>query len=469
MALSFDLGRAIHEILSHEIGMSGSPRALLAYLMDLLYYGDFRIIEQAAVLSEFDHTNLVGIRGGSGHGGLLLSAAIPGQAPIDDMAWTETEEDPFCPTERDGALYAYGAAGPRVDLICKILAAASIPREALKLPVVVAGLFGPDARIGGAMYLLDSGLCIPRWALIGEGTQLQLINAHRGHLQLRFEVELLHERPKAEGARRFEVEVVGRAAHAANPGLGRNAIDIALDTIQRLREQGHGFTVHNLRADGYRDRVPDSCRFELVTHEPHWFPTGPGLRMRVLTDAEPSRPIDGALSVWQGLVTRLHELFRWTAPDTAPDFMPSTPIYSLVAVSVTDDALTLELDYRTLPGQRVEQLVADVKSLSRRSTSPGRRIEVDVERNLLPMDGPDHSELIEAATDCLRQVGIPPVLTPWSGNAEGWIFQAAGVETLLFGPGDSLGQSFRPNESVPLIHIERTAAFYQRIIRQLCC
>lgn len=478
--------RAVHEILSHEVGLTGSPRTLIAYLMDLLYYADFRIVEQAAAFSDVDHTNLVAVRAGSDtasrHGGLLLCASIPQQTPVDDFLWTSTEEDPFCPQEHDGLLFGYGAAGARVDLMCKIIAAARVQDEELKRPLIVAGLFGPEARVGGAMYLLDSGLCYPQWALVGEGTDLQLVNAHRGQLNLRFALELLGDRPARTGTsggaanRRFRIQVSGAAAHSANPSLGRNALNLALETIRRFRLTGHGFSVHNLRADTYSDVIPAACSFELETREPDWVPAAPGLHVRALpaddsgdVRTEPSRSLDGALGVWDELVTRLHELFRWTAPDTAPDFMPSTPIYSLVGASVSADALILDLDYRTLPGQRVEQLVRDVEALSRRISGPGRRIQVSVERNLLPMDGPDTSELIEAASDCLRQVGIPPVITPWAGNAEGWIFAAAGVETLLFGPGNSLGQAYRPNEHVPLIHLERTVAFYERMIRQLCC
>ncbi len=467
MGLSFDLRRAIHEVLAHDTGVSGSPRELLAYLMDLLYYGDFRIIEQAAAFSDSDHTNLVGIRG-SGFGGLLLCSSVPALGPVDPTLWTETEEDPFNATERDGLLFGLGAASPKIDLICKILAAASVDPETLRKPVTIAGLFGPDARIGGAMYLIDSGVCVPQWAVIGEPTDLEIVTAHRGQLVLQMEVELPTEVHRSAG-RVFRVEVQGEPSHAANPNLGRNAIDLALRTIARFRNQGAGFTTHRMRGGGQNGAIPAYCAFDIHTESTDWIPCGPYLTVESVSDPGLlGAPLDRAIDTWQRFLMHLHELFRWTAPDTAPDFLPSTPIYSLALAETHPETLSLSLDYRTLPGQRTEQLVRDVEALARRMSEPGARIAVDVERNLLPMDGSQSSSLVSAASECLAEIGVPPVISTYSGYAEGWIFNASGVETVLFGPGSALGQAFRPNEYTPMLHVERATAFYEKLIRKLC-
>ncbi len=468
MALSFDLRRAVHEVLSHDTGTSGSPRDLLAYLMDLLYYADFRIIEQAAAFSDSDHTNLVGIRGPGAYGGLLLCSSVPSVGAVDSELWGETEEDPFNATERDGLLFGLGAASAKVDLICKILAAASVDADSLKSPVVIAGLFGEDARVGGAMYLMDSGICIPQWAVIGEPTALELVTAHRGQLVMQAAVEL-PQQAAPTGGRVFRIEVHGEAAHAANPSLGRNAIDLALRTIARFRTRGAGFTTHRLHGGGQRGCVPAACTFDLHTDSTDWLPSGPYLTVESLEDSgDLGPPLDRAIDNWQHFLTRLHELFRWTAPDTAPDFLPSTPIYSLSAAFTAEDSLWLGLDYRTLPGQRTEQLVRDVEALARRMSEPGVRITIDVERNLLPMDASEDSSLVQAARECLSAVGVPPVVSTYSGYAEGWIFHASGVETMLFGPGMALAQAHRPNEYTPLVHLERATAFYEKLIRRLC-
>ena len=468
MSLSFDLRRAVHEVLSFDTSPGGSNRQLLGYLMDLLYYGDFRIVEQAAALTDSDQANLVGTRGPGALGGLLLCASMETPAVVDPSRWTETEEDPFNPTERDGLIFALGATSGKVDLVCKILAAASIEASDLVRPVVVAGLFGRESRVGGAMYLLDSGICHPEWAVVGEPTNLELVRAHRGYVVLRVDVQAP---PPASpgGGRAFRIEVAGESAHSTTPSLGANAIDIAFQTVRRWRAEGHDLTVHGLSGGDSINRVPGHCTFVLRTGSADWRPSGPRLVVEAISADACGPAQDPSIARWEAFMARLHELFRWTAPDTAPDFLPATPIYNLARVQPREDGLTFWLDYRTLPGQRTAELVRDVEILARRESRDGASVVAEVERNLLPMDGSPDSPLLRAARASLREVGIPPVVGTYPGYAEGWIFDAARIDTVVFGPGYPGGVSHRPNEYTILRHLEKATAFYERLIRRLCC
>ena len=70
--------------------------------------------------------------------------------------------------------------------------------------------------------------------------------------------------------------------------------------------------------------------------------------------------------------------------------------------------------------------------------------------------------------EALRECGIPPVVNTYSGHVEGWIFDAAQIETVVFGPGPILQNAFRPNEYTLTQHLSRATAFYERVIRKLC-
>lgn len=471
MALSFDLRRAVHEVLALDARPMARTRDLLGYLMDLLYYGEFRIVEQAGALSGEDQTNLVGMRGPPHEeGGLLLCSSLETPGPFERSLWTETEEDPFNPTERDGLLFALGAAGGKVDLVCKILAVANIEREALRLPVYIAGFLGDDTRVSGAMQLLDSGICRPSWALVGEPTNLEVVTAHRGLLVLQADVEASTPAPAARTGRTYRIEALGESAHSATPHLGRNAIDLAFRSIRRMRRSGGRFSVHRMRGGEAHGRVPSRC--ELLVHVPDddFVPSGPHLVIEGIDTPDVLGPsLDNALGIWDRFMAQLHELFRWTTPD-APEFLPATPLYNLGRVETDPSGvLRLWLDYRTLPGERTEAVLRDVEGLARRIGDGGGSIRLEVERNLLPMSGGRDGELVRSARDALREVGVPPVVGSYPGYAEGWIFDAARIETAVFGPGSALGVAHRPNEHVPLIHLERAAAFYERVIRKLCC
>lgn len=473
MALSFDLRRAVREVLSHDTGAPGGQRELLTYLMDLLYYGDFRIVEQAASFSDDDHTNLVGMRRG-GEGGLLLCTAIARHGFEDPSPWTATEEDPYNPTERDGMLYGLGAVGGRLDLVCKVLAASNVERESLTRPVTIAGLFGPDARVGGAMYLLDSGICAPEYALVGEPTGLELVRAHRGYLLLQLDIEVAEsEWTPPPAARAFRLEMFGERAASCVQSTGSNALERALRIITCFRRRGHRFTVHDLRCRTTIDELPERCRFTLVTEEQGWLPTARQMSVeRLEAIPEPEKlgpPVDAALESWGRLRVEMHELFRWSAPESAQDFLPRTPLYALVgAERSAARTLRLWLDYRTLPGERSEQLVRDIEMLARRYSDRRHRFLVSVERSLLPMDGDGDSPLIGHARSALQEIGITPVVSTHNRCTEGWILSAARVDTLLFGPG-LVSAGNRPNEHNLTQHLERATAFYERIIRKLCC
>lgn len=473
MALSFDLRRAVRQVLSYyEPERIGNPRELLVYLMDLLDYGDFRIVEQAASFGTGEHTNLIGLRGPQmAGGGLLLCSSVGDWGRTPPSLWTETEEDPYNPTERDGLLFAAGAVSGKIDLVCKILAASSVEPESLRRPLIVAGLFGTDARVGGAMYLLDSGLCAPEWALIGEPTDLALVAAHRGYLVLRFDLEIgtAGAQTSTSGVHRtFKVDVLGSAAHSAMPSLGRNAVGRAFEIVSQLQAGPVPFTTHRIAGGGTPENIPDRCSLYLRTTDPGWLPCGRDLVVEEVGDPpELGPPLDDAINTWTSIRAQLHELFRWSAPDTAPDFVPSSPIHSVMEADTASDRLQVWLEYRTLPGQRTEDLIRDVDALTRRS--PGVPASVSVERNLLPFDGDPDSRLARRCKRALRDLSLPAVVGTYPGTAEAWIFGAAGIDTLLFGPGNALATRFRPNEHVLMRQVECAAAFYERLIRRLCC
>ncbi|MFT5431532.1 MAG: acetylornithine deacetylase/succinyl-diaminopimelate desuccinylase-like protein [Myxococcota bacterium] len=465
MSLDSDIRRSVIEVLSARA--TATSRGLIVYLMDLLDHADFRIVEQASSFSNSSGTNLVGLRGPPGSGGLLLCSSIVEREPRHPELWQVTEEDPYNPTELDGLLYGYGTTGGKVDLVCRILAASRVDVAELKKPLIVAGLFGDEARIGGAMHLLDSGICSPQWALVGEATNLELVTAHRGYLLLEVASDL-QPSPAAPSAksRCFRVETQGLSAHSAASTLGRNAIECALAQIGSWRLLGVPFTVHSLTGGGRPGVVPERCSFVVQT-EADWWPTGPNLVVETTERADYGPPLDAALEQWRDFRSRLHELFRWTAPE-APDFSPSSPIHAVIGVHATGSEITWWLDYRTLPGQRMEQLVRDVEILARRQSRIDRRLRVEVSRNLLPMETDRDAELVDACRSVLREIGVPAVCAAYPGYAEGWIFAAAQIQTVCFGPGDALSVAHRPDEFVPLDHIERASAFYERLIRRLC-
>jgi acetylornithine deacetylase/succinyl-diaminopimelate desuccinylase-like protein len=474
MASRSEIYRTLNDILAINIKGQVGTRRLLDKLIEFMDFSGYQIIEQVASFSDMDHTNLIGINGPPGPGGLLLCTTIESAGCTDASRWTSTEEDPFNPTQRDGLIHAHGAASGKVDLVCKMLALSHIEPSLVKRPLIMATMVGAQARVRGPMQLLDSGVCQPQWALVSEPTSLELVTAHRGYLALRFHMPAASKMTAPKDGQTYRVHCRGESAHSTTPYLGRNAVLLSLMHIEGHRRDGRTFTVHNLHGGQQMDEVPEQCTFFIhVPAGSDWMPTGSYLEVEPVTTPQGlCSDVSPALERWNRLFPKLHELFRWSTPEGASEFYPSTPLYNVSGISNTADGQTsITLDFRPLPGQRAEDLVQDIQVLLRQESTQSHDalVSVTVEQHLIPMEGDDNSMLAQEAKKVLRDVGVPPVISTYAGSSEGWIFNASGIDTVVFGPGVSMGVARRPNEYTIGQHVEKAVLFYEKLTRRLCC
>ncbi len=468
MSLPPDLARAVREALSYDLRTPEGNRGLLAYVMDLLDVAEFRIVEQAASLGGSDHTNLIGLAGPHDGGGLLLSSAVLKAQGSPPELWTETEDDPLNATETDGLLFGLGASGNRLDLICRIVAMTQLPLHRLKRPLAIVGLCGDDARVGGAMHLLDSGLVAPAMALVSDATSLEVAHAHRGFVQLSLIIDV-PVAPTAElavGSVIWTVTVLGVPAHTASPGLGRNALSMAVAHASRLIELGA--RVFDFDALGAVERVPDRCRFVVVLPKGE-YPALPGALVE--WGGSPTRDVTPALIAFTSAIPRIRSSLRWASPTRDDDFLPlgASGVFTSAETKSADallaTRLTIGLELRPRPGEAVETLLRDLEGVVRRSAAEwhGHGTLV-VERQLLPFDGRPDSALAHA----VRKVSPhPTTIGTHAGFTEAWVYQSVNIDTAVFGPG-SLAARSRPNEYAVLKHLDVAYHLYGRLVKEIC-
>ncbi len=455
MTAAFDLPRAIQQTLTYDLATPTGYRALLVYLMDLLDWADFQIIEQAASFSDTESTNLIGLRGPYTRGGLLLSTAIRPQGTADATQWTVTEENPRNSTWRDGALYAHGATAGLPDLLIKAHAASRIDRNEYKQPLILAGLFGSAAHVSGIMHLMDSGVCAPDMALVGAGTNLELAHTHPGELDLRIEICQTKTSPPA-GEYTYDAELTGPMNTDA---ISRaNRVGRTLKAIHSLRQQCV-FSVHQLSAA--HDKPPT---FSIATNEATP-PRSPDLKFH-LARTTPGSAEDTILSAFTAISPRLMQLVRWHRPlwsrvNSAPSLFS--------AIRPVRDGLEFALQHWPLPGENTEVLVQDVRSEVQRLLPEHLVSRVDIARSVLPFDAAGKGRLLKTCRRGLYRLGIPPVTGHFPLATEAWLLPAYQVETVVFGPGRQAELHGRGNEHVPLNHIERAADLYEYVIRRMCC
>lgn len=132
--------------------------------------------------------------------------------------------DPFRMIERDGAYVGRGAADMKGFLALAINAFAATDPATLRAPLVLLLTRDEETGTYGASELVrrwPADQRLPRATVVGEPTGLQVMRAHKGHLELRLTVE-------------------GTAAHSAYPQFGVNAIELAgraIGALAELRQQ----------------------------------------------------------------------------------------------------------------------------------------------------------------------------------------------------------------------------------------
>ena len=204
--------------------------------------------------------NLVATIGpAASRGGVVLSGHSD-VVPVDGQAWST---DPFRVVEREERLYGRGTCDMKGFLAVALALAPEFKEHDLRSPIHIVLTYDEETDCSGAARLMqtlpETGLA-PRAVIIGEPTEMRIINAHKGQCTL-------------------ETVIVGREAHSSATHLGVNAIDVAAELIaflgtlskelETLRAPLDGMTppfstinVGTITGGQQFNIVPAACRFE---------------------------------------------------------------------------------------------------------------------------------------------------------------------------------------------------------------
>ena len=147
-------------------------------------------------------------------GGIALSGHTD-VVPVDGQTWSS---DPFVLRSEGGRHYARGACDMKGYLACMLAAVPDFKTRNLKTPIHMAFSYDEEVGcLGVRPMIAEFGKTLqkPRLVIVGEPTNMQVVDAHKGPV-------------------RWQVEVTGRAAHSSMSHLGVNAITYAARLISEL-------------------------------------------------------------------------------------------------------------------------------------------------------------------------------------------------------------------------------------------
>ena len=203
----------LKRIIAFDTVSRNSNMAMIEWLQEYLEsYG----IKSSLI---FDATgkkaNLYATIGSHEQPGILLSGHTD-VVPIDGQDWST---DPFELVEKDGRLFGRGTSDMKSFLAVVLAQVPTFSSTKLDKPINLAFTYDEEVGCQGAPSLLEhiSSLPMrPRYCVIGEPTNMNVITAHKGN-------------------KRYRCEVHGHESHSALANRGVNAIEIAADLVHRLR------------------------------------------------------------------------------------------------------------------------------------------------------------------------------------------------------------------------------------------
>ena len=160
------------------------------------------------------HASLYATIGPKGDGGVALSGHMD-VVPTTSQPW---DTDPYTMVERDGRLYGRGTCDMKGFIACVLAMVPEFKARRLRTPIHIALSYDEEVGCTGVRPMIDEmGKTLPKPSIVivGEPTNMTVVDAHKGGY-------------------RFRTEVTGKDAHSSKPQLGVGAIRIAGELISEL-------------------------------------------------------------------------------------------------------------------------------------------------------------------------------------------------------------------------------------------
>jgi len=220
----------IDRLIAFDTTSRDSNLALIDFVSD--YLREYGLRPKLIPNEDRTKSNLLVTLGPNEPGGIILSGHTD-VVPVDGQDW---DTDPFEVVEMHGRLYGRGTSDMKSFSAIALALVPEFLRRKLKTPVHIALSYDEEIGCLGVRPMLANiarTLPKPKLAIIGEPTDMKVVNAHKG-------------------IRSFRTTVTGREAHSSQTDKGVNAVMVAADLIVRIAKF----------ADEMRERGDPSARFD---------------------------------------------------------------------------------------------------------------------------------------------------------------------------------------------------------------
>lgn len=363
--------------------------------------------------------------------------------------WQQTRQNPFDATIIDSKIYGLGSADTKLDFLCKLEAIGQHAKTPnWKLPPVLVATFGEETGMMGALKLIRKNKLAAKMALIGETTDLTLVNAGKGFARVEIRIPFSDEEAIYRQEHNLKESTStqskifhGQAAHSSAPHLGDSAIIKMLEYLNQIPE-----SVTLIEVDGGTNynSVPAHAFIEV--------------------DLTPIRtPIARRIQTIYKSIQELQSEFE-THKDT--EFFPAHPTLNIGVIRTYEDHIFISGSCRIPPN--VSHSIYEGWMRKLQSLCEGQGAQFKVTDYKKPFRTPVNSILVKGCLDELRRMNLADQCRSQPSSNEASIFSRVGIECVCFGPGRREGNIHTPQEHVAIEDLKKATEFYQRVIERFC-
>lgn len=364
--------------------------------------------------------------------------------------WKATDSNPFDAHIIDGRIHGLGAADVKLDFLCKLWAIASFgKRDDWKNPPVLVGTFGEESGMQGALKLIRKNKISAKMALVGEPSDLQIINAAKGfasvEIRIPFSEEELQYREQhnlRESASTQSKLFRGKAAHSSTPHLGESAVIKMLEYLMMLPDY-----VNIMEIEG-------GINFNTV-------PSNAFLEIDIASTLR--EPISKKIANIY-LVVKALELQFLEYKDN--EFHPSTPTLNIGIIRTSEEDIQISGSCRIPPLITQEVYEGWMDRLREVCQKNGASFRINDYKKSFRTD--QNSTLVRGCLEELKKLGLKDKPITQSSTNEASIFSRLGIECVCFGPGKREDNVHTPQEHVELADLQLAIEFYKKIIERFC-
>lgn len=380
----------------------------------------------------------------------LLQTHLDTVDPGSFSLWKKNDFNPYDAAIEDSKIYGLGAAEVKLDFLCKLNVLKKLKdRQFTSLKPVLVGTFGEETGMQGALRLIRKNKINAKYALIGEASDLKIIEAAKGFAIVEIRIPISEDerkykisRNQAESATTQTKLFAGRSAHSSTPHLGENAIQNMLDFLQKMPEN-----MVLIEADGGTrvNMIPSQAmvELELVSHVKNL-----------------------SLVKLNNIYKVLKEVENDMRQFQDKDFEPNFSTLSVGIIRTFEDDLLIGGSCRILPNVTQEQYETWMFKIQRVCEESGAHFRItDYKR---PFRTNENSVLVKTAQSILESMGLDSKCKTLASTNEASLFSRFGIECICLGAGIREGNVHTPEEHVKIEDLEKATHFYEKMVERFC-